>query len=67
MDVSTACFPREASLNDLLHEPIIAMLMKSDGVHSDDIRALYRKLEHKADQRTARALDLEAMERCFIR
>jgi hypothetical protein len=67
MDVSTACFPREASLNELLHEPIIAMLMASDGVHSDDIRALYRKLERKADQRTARARDLEAMERCFIR
>jgi hypothetical protein len=67
MDVSTACFPREASLNELLHEPIIAMLMKSDGVHSDDIRALYQKLERKTDQRIARARDLEAMERCFIR
>jgi hypothetical protein len=67
MDVSTACFPREASLNELLHEPIIAMLMASDGVHSDDIRALYKKLERKSDQRIARARDIEAMERCFIR
>ncbi|BCP51798.1 hypothetical protein K32_04150 [Kaistia sp. 32K] len=65
MDVSTACFPREASLNELLHEPIIAMLMASDGVHSDDIRALYRKMERRTETRRPR--DLEAMERCFIR
>lgn len=67
MDVSAACFPREASLNELLHEPIIAMLMASDGVHSDDIRALYRKMEHRTETRHNRARDIDAMERCFIR
>ncbi|MCX5579148.1 hypothetical protein [Kaistia terrae] len=65
MDVSTACFPREASLNELLHEPIIALMMASDGVHSDDIRNLYRKMERKVETRRSR--DLDAMERCFIR
>lgn len=65
MDVSTACFPREASLNELLHEPIIALMMASDGVNSDDIRNLYRKMERKVETRRSR--DLDAMERCFIR
>lgn len=67
MDVSTACFPREASLNELLHEPIIALMMASDGVHSDDIRALYRKMERRVDAKRNRARDQDAMERCFIR
>lgn len=67
MDVSTACFPREASLNELLREPIIALMMASDGVHSDDIRALYRKLERRIDAQRHRARDQDAMERCFIR
>lgn len=67
MDVSTACFPREASLNELLHEPIIALMMASDGVHSDDIRALYRKMERRLDAKRNRARDQDAMERCFIR
>jgi hypothetical protein len=65
MDVSTACFPREASLNELLRDPIIGLMMASDGVHSDDIRKLYRKMERKVEPRRSR--DLEAMERCFIR
>ncbi len=65
MDVSTACFPREASLNELLHDPLIGLMMASDGVHSDDIRKLYRKMERKAETRRSR--DFDAMERCFIR
>ena len=65
MDVSTACFPREASLNELLRDPIIGLMMASDGVQSDDIRKLYRKLERKTETRRNR--DFDAMERCFIR
>ncbi|MCX5571684.1 MULTISPECIES: hypothetical protein [Kaistia] len=67
MDVSTACFPREASLNELLHDPIIGLVMASDGVRSEDIRALYNKLERRNEAKRQRARDLGAMERCFIR
>lgn len=67
MDVSTACFPREASLNELLHDPIIGLVMASDGVRSEDIRALYNRLERRNEAKRQRARDLGAMERCFIR
>ena len=47
MNDTNSCTGKESSLNDLLHEPIIAMLMSSDGVHSDDIRALFRDVAAK--------------------
>ncbi|MCX5495899.1 hypothetical protein OSH11_14395 [Kaistia dalseonensis] len=67
MNDSNACFRKESSLNELLHEPIIAMLMTSDGVRSDDIRALYRKMAEKHDgmRQRAQARDITLLERCF--
>jgi hypothetical protein len=60
-------FPREASLNDLLHDPIIVLMMASDGVRSDDIRALFRKMARKDDVQRGRvsARDKELFECCF--
>ena len=54
MTHSEPCFSKEASLNELLHDPIIAMLMTRDGVHSDDIRALFREAAEKDDRRRDR-------------
>lgn len=53
MNDSTSCSGKDSSLNELLHEPIIAMLMSSDGVHSDDIRALFRDVAAKDSKRAA--------------
>ena len=47
MSDTNSCPGTDSSLNELLHEPIIAMLMSSDGVHSDDIRALFRDVAAK--------------------
>lgn len=66
MNDSDTCLRRDSSLNELLHEPIVAMLMNSDGVRSDDIRALFRKM---ADQDRLRmradGRSLERFESCF--
>ena len=51
MNDSTSCYGKDSSLNELLHEPIIAMLMSRDGVHSDDIRALFRDVAAKGPKR----------------
>lgn len=51
MNDSTSCYGKDSSLNELLHEPIIAMLMSRDGVHSDDIRALFRDVAAKNGKR----------------
>ncbi|MBZ9936077.1 hypothetical protein LB518_07225 [Mesorhizobium sp. BR1-1-16] len=51
MNDSNSCYGKETSLNELLHEPIIAMLMSSDGVRSDDIRALFRDVAAKDSKR----------------
>lgn len=69
MHDSNVCFGRESSLNELLHEPIIAMLMSSDGVRSDDIRALFRKMSERQDRLDGRthARDITLLERCFTR
>ncbi len=53
MNDSNPCPGKDSSLNELLHEPIIAMLMSSDGVHSDDIRALFRDVAAKDRKRAA--------------
>ncbi|HWJ75864.1 MAG TPA: hypothetical protein VNX29_22080 [Kaistia sp.] len=53
MNDSNSCYGKETSLNELLHEPIIAMLMSSDGVRSDDIRALFRDVAAKRGERPA--------------
>jgi hypothetical protein len=37
--------PREPSLNDLLSEPIIMMMMARDGVTEDDIRILVSRVK----------------------
>lgn len=50
MSRSEPCFNKEISLNELLHDPIIAMLMRRDGVHSDDIRALFRDMAERDDR-----------------
>ncbi len=47
MNETNSCTGKDSSLNELLHEPIIAMLMSSDGVRSDDIRALFRDVAAK--------------------
>ena len=67
MNDSDLCFGRDSSLNELLHEPIIAMLMTSDGVRSDDIRALFSQYGRarigsgrRGDQRAR-----QRFERCF--
>ncbi|SHE98214.1 hypothetical protein SAMN02745157_1369 [Kaistia soli DSM 19436] len=53
MNDSNSCYGKDSSLNELLHEPIIAMLMSSDGVRSDDIRALFRDVAAKDSKRPA--------------
>ncbi|MCX5513253.1 hypothetical protein C3941_00760 [Kaistia algarum] len=66
MNDSTACVRRDSSLNELLHEPIIAMLMTSDGVRSDEIRALFREVAEKGRVRDPmRSRTMELFERCF--
>jgi len=66
MSDSTACLRRDSSLNELLHEPIIAMLMTSDGVRSDDVRALFNKVaESDRARRRARPRDIERFTNCF--
>lgn len=66
MNDSDTCLRRDSSLNELLHEPIIAMLMSSDGVRSDEIRALFRKVAEKDRVRAYRdGRSLERFERCF--
>lgn len=51
MSETTTCTGKDSSLNELLREPIIAMLMTSDGVRSDDIRALFRDVAAKNQER----------------
>ncbi|MBN8999274.1 MAG: hypothetical protein J0H54_07725 [Rhizobiales bacterium] len=66
MNDSNACLRRDSSLNELLHEPIIAMLMSSDGVRSDEIRDLFRNVAARvrnADRVKRR--DLDSLDRCF--
>jgi hypothetical protein len=41
---------REPTLEDLLREPIIATVMKRDGVRGDDIRRLLRHAGARAHQ-----------------
>jgi hypothetical protein len=66
MNDSTACVRKDSSLNELLHEPIIAMLMTSDGVRSDDIRALFHRMAEKDRARDgATTRKIERFERCF--
>ena len=66
MNDSTACLRRDSSLNELLHEPIIAMLMTSDGVRSDDVRALFNKVaERDRAHGRARPRDIERFANCF--
>lgn len=66
MNDADTCLRRDSSLNELLHEPIIAMLMSSDGVRSDEIRALFRKAAERDLARARRdGRSLERFERCF--
>ncbi len=66
MNEPNFCHGKESSLNELLHEPIIAMLMTSDGVHSDDVRALFRNIVEKNEaRRRSKLRDRELFERCF--
>lgn len=65
MNNSGNCFPREASLNELLRDPLVGLVMTSDGVHSDDIRALFRKMAEKDSARDSRKR--VALEQCFTR
>ncbi len=66
MSDTNSCPGNESSLNELLHEPIIAMLMSSDGVRSDDIRALFRDVAAKSRQ-TAQPRPRQLFENCAAR
>lgn len=37
-----ACSSRELTLQEMLDDPIVRMMMKSDGVEHDDLRRLVR-------------------------
>ncbi len=65
MNDSTTCLRREASLNELLGDPLIALVMTSDGVRSDDIRALFRRMEQQDKARDgAKSRNRVALEGC---
>ena len=45
---------REATLDELLSEPIILTVMASDGVRSSDIRRLMRRVRAREEQNAPR-------------
>lgn len=66
MSDSDVCARRDSSLNELLREPIVTMLMSSDGVRSDEIRALFRRVAEQDRVRgRSKGRDLDSLERCF--
>jgi hypothetical protein len=47
---------REVTLDELLEEPIVRLLMSSDGVRAHHVRALAETLRHRIAARTCQAI-----------